>query len=427
MIAKTKKDYDEEFQEWLKKNPTSEVPDIDFHDTREKVIDILSYVSQMTVQEYTLYEKWQEIRRKYPTEIMSTLDHDKSTEVLLDPKKILEVKKCKNSIWIPESPEDYLKLQPEILYTNNGEEADHLMTEWSNLRLLIHTMPYNSAVGRNMHFIIKDKVSEKYLGIICISSDFMDLTCRDNYIGWTRQIKTDERMINHIAIGSTIVPTQPLGFNFLGGKLCALLCLSDEVQTAWKDSYNQILVGLTTTSLYGTLSQYNSLQYWNKRGATKGSIGYNPGRHLRKQMMYWLQKNEPRMYWDWYHAMNEKNQRSKRDYRNRALLFAYRKFNIPKELIHTKHQRGVYFSPLYNNTCDFLRKEIDKDGLVKRMDTSVDHLVQVWKDRYASKRAEKMVKQGRYNTETLFYGDLIYMDNFEDVKAKYLSKVGIDR
>lgn len=425
MKAKTEKDYDIEFQQWLDENPTSEVEEIDFDGVRQDVIDALTYVSSMSVQEYTLYEKWKEIRRKYPTKKMSTLLGEE--EVLEDDTKILEIKKCANKIWVPESPEDYEKLEPEVLYTNNGNDADHLMRDWSHMRVFISTMLHNSAVGRNMHFLIRDRVTEKYLGVVCISSDFMDLTARDEYIGWSRKVKTDERMINHIAIGSTIVPTQPLGFNFLGGKLCALLCLSDDVQNAWKDTYNQTLVGLTTTSLYGTLSQYNSLQYWNKRGKTKGSIGYNPGRELRKKMMTYIQKTEPRKYWEWFHAMNEKNQRLKRDYRNRALLHAYRKFDIPKELIHTEHSRGIYFSPLYNNTCEFLRKEITEDKLEKRMDTSIEHLVDVWKKRYAGPRAEKMVEQGRYNTNTLFYEDLIYMDDFEEVKAKYLPKVGIDR
>ena len=39
-------------------------------------------------------------------------------------------------------------------------------------------------------------------------------------------------MINHTCIGSTIV-LQPLGYNLVGGKLLALLCLSDTVEKTW--------------------------------------------------------------------------------------------------------------------------------------------------------------------------------------------------
>ena len=80
-------------------------------------------------------------------------------------------------------------------------------------------MKNNANIGRNLNFIVKDKPTQKYLGVICISSDFLDLTPRDNFIGWSREKKTQGGMINHTAIGSTIVPLQPLGFNYVGGKL----------------------------------------------------------------------------------------------------------------------------------------------------------------------------------------------------------------
>ena len=49
----------------------------------------------------------------------------------------------------------------------------------------------------------------------------MDLTPRDNYISWDRDIKTFKGKINHTKFTS-IVPTQPLGYSFTGGKLLAI-------------------------------------------------------------------------------------------------------------------------------------------------------------------------------------------------------------
>ena len=40
-----------------------------------------------------------------------------------------------------------------------------------------------------------------------MSSDFLDLTPRDNYISWERNLK-QKKMINHTCISSTIVPIQ---------------------------------------------------------------------------------------------------------------------------------------------------------------------------------------------------------------------------
>ena len=61
---------------------------------------------------------------------------------------------------------------------------------------------------RNLYYYIMTKLQKKYLGTICMSSDYLDLTLRDNYIGWTREKKTEDKMINYTTVGSTIVPTQ---------------------------------------------------------------------------------------------------------------------------------------------------------------------------------------------------------------------------
>jgi hypothetical protein len=38
------------------------------------------------------------------------------------------------------------------------------------------SMKNNSNIGRNLFYILTDEVTGKYLGVICISSDFLDLT-----------------------------------------------------------------------------------------------------------------------------------------------------------------------------------------------------------------------------------------------------------
>jgi hypothetical protein len=97
--------------------------------------------------------------------------------------------------------------------------------------------------------------------------------------------------------------------------------------------------------------------------------------------------------------------------------------SIPKEIIRAEHHRGIYFSPLYNNTYEFLRGEIKEDQLVKSFDTSYDALVSIWKNKLVKGRIKQLVKKGNVSYETLFYDDLIYL-SWEETKAKYLSQVG---
>jgi hypothetical protein len=289
-------------------------------------------------------------------------------------------------------------------------------------------MKNNSNIGRNLNFVVRDKNTKKYLGVICISSDFLDLTPRDNFIGWSREIKTQGAMINHTAIGSTIVPLQPLGFNYVGGKLLALLCLSDPVQQLWEKLYGDKLVSVTTTSLYGKtkaggLSQYDNLDFWQPMGFTSGSVSFEPLRETRYLIREWLKKNHTRKYFEWYVAKKPSGQPHKRDHKNRSLNFAYSQLNIPKELIRSEHARGIYYTPLYDKTCEFLRKECEVKDLTKSFDTSVENLVEIWKQKHAKPRIKQLAKKDKVSTESLFYDDLIYL-TWEQAKEKYLPQVG---
>ena len=283
-------------------------------------------------------------------------------------------------------------------------------------------------IGRNLNFLVRDKITKKYLGTIAISSDFMELKARDDYIGWSRDVKTFSGKLNNIAICSTIIPTQPLGHNYVGGKLLALLCLSDDIQNIWQQEYGDILVGLTTTSLYGKtksngLSQYDNLKYWKKLGFSIGSIAYEPTKNTLKMMMDYFKINHSEEYFKYYIATNLNGQPLTRCAKNRGIHLLFRKFNIPKELIETSHARGIYFSTLYDNTREFLKEEITETDLVKSFDTSVEFLTDIWKNKYAKKRIESLIKQDRKQTDVLFYDDVI-TKSWEETKATYLEQVG---
>ena len=417
-----KDDVEAQWQKWS--NSGIEYTDVDFEHLKERTINELTYVSAMDVREYTLFQKWCEVQEKYPTVTVNDL-WEGETKVLSDEKQRRAIAEVKSNFWIQKDPDDYLKLQPELVYTNKEEDLPEL---WNTIRTFSSTMKNNSNIGRNLNFVVRDKPTKKYLGVICISSDFLDLTPRDNFIGWSREIKTQGAMINHTAIGSTIVPLQPLGFNYVGGKLLALLCLSDPVQELWEKLYGDKLVSVTTTSLYGKtkaggLSQYDNLDYWQPMGFTSGSVSFEPLRDTRYLIREWLKKNHTRKYFEWYVAKKPSGQPHKRDHKNRSLNFAYSQLNIPKELIRSEHARGIYYTPLYDKSCEFLRKECEVKDLTKSFDTSVEHLVDIWKQKHAKPRIKQLAKKNNVSTESLFYDDLIYL-TWEETKAKYLPQVG---
>ena len=397
---------------------------------RDLIIKDLSYVSKMGVEEYTLYQKWLEIQMKYPTQEVSTLFGVE--QQLTNPDHDKLITESKNNIWFPEDPMDFEKLEPELVYTDNiksTQSAGTLIEKWNCVRTMTSTMKNSSNIGRNLHYLVRDKVTGKYLGVICITGDFIDLTPRDEHIGWEREFKTNSGKLNNSAIGSTIVPLQPLGFNYTGGKLLALLCLSDDIQRQWKENYGDVLVSVTTTSLYGKaktggLSQYDRLKHWKKCGYSKGSLSYELTKETEKEMLKYAEKHYNDRYFLLYVAKRENGQTLKRDHRNRMRQFIYSKLDIPKDIIKSDHQRGIYWASLYDNSREFLRGEIDESKLVKSIDTSTEALSELWKERYARKRITNLVNNDRTNlNETLFYDELCYL-TWDECKEKYLSEVG---
>jgi hypothetical protein len=427
------------WQKWYEETPKTKT--VDTEELKKVLIEDLTNASKMDVKEYTLFQKWCEVHEKYPVKDSNDLFGD---PVLENSEQEELIKKVKSNIWIPNDSDDYEKLEPTLVYTDDSQtlvketiDGDRIESKskrtdlperWNTIRTFISTMKNNANIGRNLNFIVADNKSGKYLGVICISSDFLDLTPRDNTIGWEREKKTQGGMINHTAIGSTIVPLQPLGFNYMGGKLLALLCLSDTVQKLWKEKYNDVLVGVTTTSLYGKtktngLSQYDGLEYWEKMGFSSGSVAFEPRRQTQNMIWQWLKENDAEKYFEWWEAKKENGLPFKRDHKNRSLNYVYSKLSIPKNLTRTEHQRGIYFSKLYDNSYEFLRNEIEEKSLIKSFDTSEESLSNVWKTKYAKGRIRQLQKKNTVSYDTLFYDDLIYM-SWEETKNKYLNQVG---
>ena len=105
--------------QWKKWSELEEISDLDFtiDDLRERTIQELTYVSKMDVREYTLFQKWCEVQERYPTVTVNDL-WEGEKRVLEDDKQRELIPQLKNNIWMPANVDDYLNLEPELLYTN---------------------------------------------------------------------------------------------------------------------------------------------------------------------------------------------------------------------------------------------------------------------------------------------------------------------
>jgi hypothetical protein len=372
---------------------------------KKKFIDNMDFLKSMSVQEQTLYKKWQEFNKD---------------EKLMSQITSLDV--ISNQLW---KPTDINNLEQTIQEINDMEpivEYTQDNAKWTLLRQGISSMEFVANPGRNIKFYVKDKVSNKYLGVICMGSDVTSLGSRDEYIGWTRDNKFKDGKLNHTAIGTSIIATQPLGYNFLGGKLVSALVTCSTIRDKWQEMYNETLVGATTTALYGIHSQYNGIPHWKTLGETKGKISIKPDDSAYDVWHQWLKDNKTEKYEKLVEL--RPNGQPQTGIKQKIIQMIYQELGIKRAKYEHGFKRGAYYADIYENGRPFLRNEINEDELVMKEKYKLDYdrIINWWKPK-AIRRYEKLHKENRLKPESLFYSDIIGM-SWEETKEKYLGDIG---
>ena len=372
---------------------------------KQKFIDNMDFLKEMSVQEQTLYKKWQEFNKD---------------EKLISQITSLDV--ISNQLWKPtdinnleQTTQEINDLQPIVEYTQDN-------AKWTLLRQGISSMEFVANPGRNVKFFVKDNVTDKYLGVICMGSDVTSMGPRDEFIGWTKENKFQDGKLNHTTIGTSIIATQPLGFNFLGGKLISALVTCSTIRNKWKELYNETLVGTTTTALYGIHSQYNGIPHWKTLGETKGKISIKPDDSTYNVWHKWLKENKT----DEYYKLTElrPNGQPQTGIKQKIIQMIYKELDIKRTKYEHGFKRGVYYGDIYMNGKSFLRNEIKEDELVmkEKYELDYDRIINWWKPK-AIRRYEKLHNENRLKPESLFYSDIIGM-SWEETREKYLGDIG---
>ena len=379
--------------------------EFDYELEKQKFIDNMDFLKSMSVQEQTLYKKWQEFNKD---------------EKLMSQITSLDV--ISNQLWKPtdinnleQTIQEINDLEPIVEYTQDN-------AKWTLLRQGISSMEFVANPGRNIKFHVKDKVSNKYLGVICMGSDVTSLGSRDEYIGWTRDNKFKDGKLNHTAIGTSIIATQPLGYNFLGGKLVSALVTCSTIRNKWQEMYDETLVGATTTALYGIHSQYNGIPHWKTLGETKGKISIKPDDSAYDVWHQWLKDNKTEKYEKLVEL--RPNGQPQTGIKQKIIQMIYQELGIKRAKYEHGFKRGAYYADIYENGRPFLRNEINEDELVMKEKYKLDYdrIINWWKPK-AIRRYEKLHKENRLKPEQLFYSDIIGM-SWEETKEKYLGDIG---
>ena len=121
--------------------------------------------------------------------------------------------------------------------------------------------------------MVYEKNTKKVLGFIRFGSPTINSKPRNLWLGKAPNLSIFNR---HAAMGFVIVPSQPFGYNYLGGKLLALLCCSHFARETLNKVFEKDIALFETTSLYGSTtdaSQYDGLKpFMRYKGLTESKF-----------------------------------------------------------------------------------------------------------------------------------------------------------
>jgi len=273
----------------------------------------------------------------------------------------------------------------------------------------------NNIPGRELRWMIFEKKTQSCLGFIRFGSPTINSKPRNLWLGQAPNLSIFNR---HAAMGFVIVPSQPFGYNYLGGKLLALLCCSHYARETLNEVFEKDIALFETTSLYGSTtdaSQYDGLKpFMRYKGLTESKflpLLHDEAFHrLHDRFTVW-NNNQP---------LTDKKASSKKMKRQTKMISITRnslkeygmdekleQFNsvIETALSLTQKKRTYFCEYGYSNVKEVILGE--QEELVRGPNWDkfyLENIISWWKKK-ATKRYEKLKAEGRFRNKVELWTD----------------------
>ena len=257
--------------------------------------------------------------------------------------------------------------------------------------------------GRELRWMIFEKRTQQVLGFIRFGSPTINSKPRNVWLGQPANLSLFNR---HAAMGFVIVPSQPFGYNYLGGKLLALMCVSHFARETLNEVFEKDIALFETTSLYGSTtsaSQYDGLKpFMRYKGLTESKflpLLHDQVFHELHDRFTLLNNNTP---------LTDNRASSKKMKRQTKMIATIKKslhdedklneFNaVINMAFGLTQKKRFYISDYgYGNVREVIRG--DEDKLIRGPNWDKFHLDNIisWWKRKATKRYEKLKQEGRF-------------------------------
>ena len=269
--------------------------------------------------------------------------------------------------------------------------------------------------GRELRWMVFEKNTKKVLGFIRFGSPTINSKPRNEWLGKAPNLSIFNR---HAAMGFVIVPSQPFGYNYLGGKLLALLCCSHFARETLNQVFEKDIALFETTSLYGSTtdaSQYDGLKpFMRYKGLTESKflpLLHDEAFHKLHDRFTLLNNNTP---------LTDSKASSKKMKRQTKMISITRnslkeygldneleQFNsvIQTALSLTQKKRTYFCEYGYSNVREVILGEQEELLRGPNWDKFyLENIISWWK-RKATKRYEKLKAEDRFRTKIELWTD----------------------
>jgi len=299
------------------------------------------------------------------------------------------------------------EMEFEIRFVGNRFEDSISQDHYVNLLAAVSSHNNESNIpGRELRWMVYEKRSQKLLGFIRFGSPTINSKPRNIWLGKAPNLSIFNR---HAAMGFVIVPSQPFGYNYLGGKLLALMCVSHFARETLNEVFEKDIGLFETTSLYGSTtsaSQYDGLKpFFRYKGLTESKflpLLHDEVFHRLHDRFTVLNNNTP---------LTDKKASSKKMKRQTKMISIIRnslkdeeKLNQFNQVINmafglTQKKRFYISDYGYKNIREVILGEEDKLIPGQNWDKfQLDNIISWWKKK-AGKRYDKLKREDRFRTE----------------------------
>ena len=260
--------------------------------------------------------------------------------------------------------------------------------------------------GRELRWMIFEKKTQTVVGFIRFGSPTINSRPRNVWLGKAPNLSVFNR---HAAMGFVIVPSQPFGYNYLGGKLLALMCVSHFARETLNEVFEKDIALFETTSLYGSTtsaSQYDGLKpFMRYKGLTDSKflpLLHDEVFHRLHDRFTALNNNTP---------LTDNKASSKKMKRQSKMIRIIKNSLQDKEKLEhfnavidmafglTQKKRFYISDYGYSNVREVIMEE--QDELVRGPNWDkfyLENIISWWKKK-AGKRYEKLKQEGRFRTK----------------------------